>query len=265
MAERHLSLVDQATGDILLYWSVPSGRYVEFLEGLDDLATRFGADRWEVIDLANPSHITPAQQNGVTIERARDPHSNPRMVLSGFQRRVLEYLWMHEGEAIYKRELAADLGVTFNQAENALRKLKGYGLVTVGRNVDGNGANGASSFFINKEAVLARLAKVGRGTVLDLSGYDPGDLDDVGRMFSDVEEFHVRRGQLASGELSIEEYMALESPLLLQISLQDAVMSAAGVRKGRAQTAAKSVGAKPSDMLGSLSPDRVPELLGRFS
>lgn len=194
---RSVSVVDANTKDLLLHYTVPADRYVEFLKAVDEAALAAGADYWTEVDLGRPNRVMPSEQNRTVIDRAKSPYVQRRGTLSKLDRDILEYLWVHEGEPLYKKEIASALGYTPNQIEYSIRKkLKKHGLVAIGRNVDATGANLASSYYVSKDPTIKMLSNVGGGDELDLSSYDLSDHADVSRMFADVESFYLRRHEI---------------------------------------------------------------------
>ena len=189
-------MTDAATGDILLYYTVPAEGYVEALRAVDEALRAAGALRCEEVDLARPSRVMPSAQNGVALDRAESPLKRRRNSLTKLDRDVLEQLWLHEGEPLRKRDVAAALGYTKEQVVYSVRKkLKKNGLVVTGRNVGEDGAEIEASFYVNREAVMLKLEQLYSEAGFDPRAYDTSCAEGVSRLFSDLDALEAASGQ----------------------------------------------------------------------
>lgn len=184
---RYVRVTDAVTGDLLSYYEVPAEGYVEFLKAVDAAALSVGSLRCSVIDLRSPSRIMPSEQNGNAFERAEKPLKVRGGGLANMDLAILEHLWLNEGKPLSKRDIASKLGYTPNQVEYSIRKkLKKHGLVVAGKNVGDDGGNIASSFYVNRDAVLLKFEQLYAASGFDVRAYDLNAADGVSLMFSDL-------------------------------------------------------------------------------
>lgn len=256
-----VGVVSLETGDELLSYSIPADHYLDFLKALDDAAQSIGA---KLREEATSSHVdlSSSHQNRRVIDLSHAHYYSSRETLSDVDLRVLEYLWAREGEPLFKKAIAEDLGYTLAKVEYSIRKkLKHQGLITVVRHTDERHANGANSYFVDKSFTLEKISKMVKGVTFDLSGFDVERPDEVSRLFLAAEDLFVSYHALKEGEMALSDYLEGDIGLRGQLSTGEAVRLIRGVTSHRASSLLDDLGIDPSTTLNGLEQSDLTSIL----
>lgn len=256
-----VGVMNLETGDALLSYSIPADHYLDFLKAIDDAAQSLGA---KLREETASSHVdlSSSHQNRRVIDLSHAHYYSTRETLSDVDLRILEYLWEREGKPLFKKDIADDLGYTLAKVEYSIRKkLKHQGLITVFRHTDERHANGANSYFVDKDFVLEKISKMVKGMTLDLSGFDVEHLDEVTRLFLAAEDLFLSYHALKEGEVTLSDYLAGDLGLRLQISVGEVVRLVRGFTPSRASTILDGLGIDPSRPLGEIGRSEIEKLL----
>lgn len=257
-----VGVMNLETGDALLSYSIPADRYLDFLKAIDDAAQSIGA---QLREETTSSHVdlSSSHQNRRVIDLSHAHYYSSRETLSDVDLKILEYLWAREGKPLFKKDIADDLGYTLAKVEYSIRKkLKHQGLITVVRHTDERHANGANSYFVDKDFVLEKISKMVKGLTLDLSEFDIDCPDDVARLFCAAEDLFVSRHVLKEGEMTLSDYLAGDLGLRGQISVKEAVLSIRGTTPHRASSLLDDLGIDSSMPLNRLDQSDLASILG---